>query len=112
MAKQTCGNTTVDVDARCSWVCNCIPGKGCDWTVSCPDGQGGTIKTTGTGLTATPPKHPTVSVAGDLALIAESLAHLWKRPVTVHGNPTHERVERTVKGTPEEIAHALGLKLG
>jgi len=53
-----------------------------------------------------------VSVAGDLDLIAESSAHLWKRPVTVHGNPTHQRIECTVKGSPEEIAHALGLKIG
>jgi hypothetical protein len=112
MAKQTCGKTTVDVDARCSWVCNCLPGKPCDWTVSCPDGMGGWISTTGTGLTTTPPRHPTIKVAGNLAGIAICLTRAWKRPVTVPEGPGRKKIERTLKGTPEEIAHALGLKLG
>ena len=112
MAKQTCGSTTVEVDERCAWTCGCIPNQGCHWTVSCPDGKGGWIYTNGTGLVATPPKHPTFTVVGNLAGIAHSLSRLWKRPVTVPEGSSHHRIERSLKGTPEEIAHALGLKLG
>jgi hypothetical protein len=116
MAKNTatCGKTTVTYDERCGYVCNCIPGKPCDWTVSCPDGKGGWIDTTGTGLVVNLPTNPpTVTVAGRLALCAKALEKTWKRRVIVPvGLGTKTIRTRTLKGTPEQIAEALGLKLG
>jgi hypothetical protein len=111
MAKQTCGKTTVEVDARCAWTCGCFPNKGCDWIVSCPDGKGGWIYTSGVGDITAPPNDPTLTVAGNLAAIASCLAKMWKRKVTVPEQLAYKKVARTLKGTPEEIVHALGLKL-
>jgi hypothetical protein len=113
MAKNTCGKTTVVYDNRCSWECNCGPSVGCTWTVSCPDGKGGTIETTGTGFTTTPPRHPSVAIAGNLAGCARLLQKRWKRPVIVPPTLRSKTIRRrTLKGTPEEIAHSLGLQLG
>lgn len=110
----TCGQTTVKHDEHCDWTCQCWPKKmqkPCEWNVSCPDGKGGYYETTGTGHTDTPPSHPSVHVAGELAGIANNLTRLWERSVTVPETLAHQRVERRLSGTPEEIAHALGLKL-
>jgi hypothetical protein len=114
MNTATCGKTTVTYDERCAYTCGCLPGQGCNWIVSCPDGKGGWIYTSGTGRVANPPSHPpTVTVAGPLALCAKALEKIWKQPVIV---PAALRTKilrrRTLKGTPEEIAHMLGLRLG
>ena len=115
MAKvtQTCGKTTIDFDERCSYVCLCQTGAPCQWTVKCPDGHGGTLDTSGTGITTNPPKHPTVTVMGTLETLAQMLEKKWKLPVFVPVSLRDKRVrKRTLTGTPEEIAHALGLQLG
>lgn len=111
--KTTCGKTTIKYDDRCGYVCNCIPGRPCDWTVTCPDGHGGWIKTTGTGLIANPPTgHPHVTVAGLLEACAKSLSVLWKRRVSVPTALGKKKLrKRTIKGNEEAIAAALGLKL-
>jgi hypothetical protein len=112
--KTTCGKTTIEYDERCGYVCNCIPGRPCDWTVTCPDGRGGWIKTTGTGLVVHPPSgHPSVTVAGTLEAFATSLSAIWKRRVTVPPELRRKRVRRRrISGSPEKIAEVLGLKLG
>ena len=108
MAKQTCGKTEVTYDDRCSYHCSCLPDAGCKWTVHCP----GNITTTGTGMT-TPGGKPHVTVAGDLAVCAKMLAKAWKRRVIVPTALRARRIRsRTLEGTPEEIAQALGLRLG
>ena len=109
----TCGKTPVVYDSRCSYSCSCLPNAGCKWTVSCPDGAGGTFDTTGTGLTAAPPRRPSVTVAGDLETCAKMLEKVWKRRVVVPVNLRNKRIRRrTLTGTSEEMAHALGLELG
>ncbi|MGZ5475713.1 MAG: hypothetical protein ACXW29_04630 [Thermoanaerobaculia bacterium] len=81
--------------------------------MSCPDGHGGTLDTSGTGLVSTPPKHPSVKISGELAVCAKALGKLWKRAVIVPSNLRNKKVRaRTLKGTREEIAEALGLQLG
>ncbi len=78
------------------------------WGVKCGD-----YMTTGTGLVHEPPKHPHVKVNGKLDACAKILQKLWKRRVTVPKDLKGKKiVKRTIKGTPEEVAHALGLKLG
>ena len=110
---QTCGKTTVEYDERCTYTCTCGPKIGCKWNVECPDGKGGWTNTSGTGMTTTTqPKYPTVQVAGNLDAIARSLTKMWKQKVTVPERLAAKRVRRTLKGSPEEIAQALGLKLG
>jgi hypothetical protein len=90
-----------------------MPKVGCTWTVSCPDGQGGSIDTTGTGLVAHPPKFPVVTIVGDLEacarMLSKTLKHKFIVPERLRGKRTRKR---TVKGTPEEIARALGLRVG
>ena len=111
--KQTCGKTTITFDERCGYSCNCNPTTGCSWIVGCPDGQGGLTYTSGTGLVVTPPTHPVVTVAGSLQTCAKILQKLWRRPVIVPVDLRKKTIrKRTLKGTPEEMAHALGLKLG
>jgi hypothetical protein len=69
---------------------------------------------TGTGLTAPGgPKHPHVTLAGDLAACARILQQAWGRRVIVPPNLRRARIRRrTLRGTPEQIADALGLQLG
>jgi len=78
----------------------------------CPDGKGGWTNTTGTGSKVTPPKHAGVQVAGNLGAIAQMLGKTWKLKVSVPKELSQKTVKRTLKGTPQEIAEALGLKLG
>lgn len=106
---QTCGKTTVTYDARCTYTCSCLPAAGCTWTVSCP----GDLVTTGTGFTTTPPRTPHVTVAGDLSVCAGMLAKIWRRRVIVPDELRNKRLRtQTLEGTPEDIAQALGLRLG
>jgi hypothetical protein len=110
--KTSCGKTTVEYDERCAYTCGCLPGGGCNWTVSCPDGRGGWIYTSGTGLVAQPTEEPHVTVAGTLESCAKGLARLWKRRVIVPTNLRNKRIRRRrFTGTPEEIARALGVRL-
>jgi hypothetical protein len=54
-----------------------------------------------------------VTVDGSLADCAEMLQDAWQRRVVVPPNLRGRTVrKRTLKGTPEQIAAALGLQLG
>ena len=112
--KVKCGATTIDYDEKhCSYTCGCVPNQGCIWGVTCP-GPGGTeITTSGTGRPHTPVGQPTVVVSGNLAAIAKNLERIWGRRVIVPARLQRKRVRRrTLKGTREEIAQALGFSLG
>jgi hypothetical protein len=68
---------------------------------------------TGTGLTVQAPKTPHVTLAGDIAACAQMLQAAWQRRVIVPPDLRGREIRRrTLKGTPEQIAQALGLKLG
>lgn len=105
---QTCGTATVRFDSdKCSYTCSCTPGSPCTWTIQC-----GSVVTTGTGLVSGPHKFPQVTIFGTLGVCAQSLAQMWKRKVIVPERLRGKRIrKRTLKGTPEEIAEALGFKL-
>jgi hypothetical protein len=108
---QTCGSKTIRYPSSCSYSCVCPAGNTpCTWRVNC----GGTIFT-GSGLTspAEPGKPPHASVEGALGDIATMLAKAWQRRVTVPPRMRGQKIrKRTLKGSPEEIAAALGLRLG
>lgn len=111
--KQTCGKTTIDVDERCGYHCECSSTE-CNWTVACPDGQGGYIFTSGTGRQAPVREHPAgaIVVAGSLVACARMLEKRWRRPVVVPAALRSKKLRRrALHGTPEEIAQALGLRL-
>jgi hypothetical protein len=106
--KVTCGKITITYPGDCSYVCYCTPESGCHWSVTCGDWTTG-----GKGLIAERPTQPHATVAGKLEACAKILEQRWKRPVIV---PTKLRrrtiLKRTFRGTPEQIARALGLELG
>ena len=114
--RATCGKTTITYPKSCSYVCYCTPQSGCTWAVTC-----GTWTTGGKGLTAADPgggggggrpRPPSVTVAGKLDQLAVALAKVWKRPVAVPPGLRGKAVrKRTIKGTPEDVAAALGLEL-
>lgn len=107
---EKCGSKTIRYPSECTYSCVCPGGSGpCAWTVIC----NGTVFT-GTGLTApNVPKHPHVTLAGDIAVCAKILQQAWNRRVIVPADLRRARIRRrTLKGTPEQIADALGLQLG
>jgi hypothetical protein len=79
--------------------------------VACPDGQGGLTYTSGTENGGHGHSRPTVTVDGNLKAVAAMLSRMWNRHLTVPPDRANQKVERTVSGTEEEIAHALGLHL-
>ena len=109
--KQTCGSKTITYPSECSYSCVCPAGNSpCTWRVNC----GGTIHT-GTGLIATgqPANPPHATVDGALGDIAKMLASAWQRRVIVPPKIRGRKIrKRKLKGTPEQIAAALGLRLG
>lgn len=106
--KAKCGQITITYPSNCSYVCYCTPQSGCTWAVTCGDWTTG-----GKGLTARPPRHSSTTVAGKLDGVAKSLQKTWKRRVIVPANLRRRTIRRrTFRGTPQEIAQALGLKLG
>jgi hypothetical protein len=110
---QTCGSRTIRYPGDCTYSCVCPGGSGpCTYTVTC----GGTVFA-GTGLTvSTDPGHPKfthVTLDGDISVLSKTLQEAWKRRVIVPANLRDQRIrKRTFRGTPEEIADALGLQLG
>lgn len=108
---QTCGSKKIRYPSTCSYSCVCPAGNSpCTWTVTCGD----TIFT-GTGLMALgqPERSPHATVDGAIADIANTLATAWQRRVIVPPNIRGKKVrKRALKGTPEQIAAALGLQLG
>ena len=106
--KAKCGEVPITYPADCSYVCYCTPNGGCNWAVTCGDWTTG-----GKGHTAQPPGRPHVTVDGKLEACAKILAKRWKRPVIVPTSLRRRTIrKRTLKGTPAEIAQALGLELG
>jgi hypothetical protein len=112
---QKCGGATVDYeDTVCTYTCACAPNQPCVWSVTCP-GPGGTDSTvSGTGHVVPPPlSDPSLVIAGNLGVAAKSLEKVWGRRVVVPEELRGKRIRRrTLKGTPEEIAHRLGVSLG
>jgi hypothetical protein len=110
---QTCGKTTVNFEDSCGYACNCGPTAGCAWIVGCPDGKGDLTYTSGTGIVAHPHRFPQVSVAGSLEAVAGILSKISRRPVLVPERLRNKKIrKRTIKGTPADVALALGLELG
>jgi hypothetical protein len=109
---QKCGTKTITYPAECTYSCVCPAGNSpCTWTVSCP----GIPPFTGTGLTVPghTPKSPHVTLDGTIAECAKMLQEVWRRRVVVPPGLRGRRIrKRTLKGTPEQIATALGLRLG
>ena len=106
--KAKCGEVPITYPGDCSYVCYCTPNGGCTWAVTCGDWTTG-----GQGLVAEPPAKPTVTIDGKLDACAKILAKRWKRPVRVPMSSRRQTIrKRTLRGTPEEIAQALGLELG
>jgi hypothetical protein len=114
MVNARCGGTFLRYDsARCAFACTCPIKVTCTWSVTCPDGAGGYLTTSGTGREVEPHKIPALTLAGNLEACAYSLSKLWKRTVTVPEGLRGKKIrQRTLHGTPGEIAEALGLKLG
>ena len=110
MEKQAkCGNTPIRYPSECTYVCYCVPNGGCHWSVTCGDWT-----TSGTGLVrdSDPHPHPHTTVDGKLVVAAKILAKRWKRPVVVPPALRKRTIRRrTFKGTPAEVAQALGLQL-
>ncbi len=110
---QKCGSKTIRYPAERSYSCVCPAGNSpCTWRVKCP----GLPPFTGSGLVASdhhPPKPPHVTLDGTMADIAEMLQQTWQRRVIVPPNLRGRKIrKRTFKGTPDQIASALGFKLG
>lgn len=113
MATEQCGKTQVNYDSdKCSYKCTKWPGGSFTWYVTCPGG----IHVSGTGLQVGGGHKGLpegMEVAGKLQMLAKDLENEWKRPVKVPSKLRGKVLRRrTVKGTPEEIAKALGLTLG
>ena len=114
--RQVCGSRIITYPSYCSYSCYCPGGNSpCTWTVDCGEGR----VYTGTGLIAPeqppdkPKRPPHFTVDGALADIAEMLATAWQRRVIVPPKLVGQKIrKRTLKGTPQQIAAALGLELG
>ena len=106
--KATCGKITVTFPGDCSYVCYCTPESGCRWAVTCGDWTTG-----GKGLTAERPRQPHMTVVGTLGVCAKILEQRWNRRVIVPAKLRSRKIrKRTFRGTPEQIAQALGVELG
>jgi hypothetical protein len=111
---EKCGAKTIRYPSECSYSCVCPPGNfPCTWTVTC-DGNPPVVFT-GTGLVkeGQPAKPPHATVDGAIGDIANMLQVAWQRRVIVPPGLRGRKIrKRTLKGTPEQIAAALGLQLG
>lgn len=106
--KAKCGEVPITYPSTCSYVCYCTPNDGCHWSVTCGDWTTG-----GKGLTSHHPPKVSATVAGPLLGIAKSFQKTWKRPVRVPAKLRRRKIrKRTVRGSPQQIAQALGLQLG
>ena len=108
--KAQCGTVPIRYPDECTYVCYCVPNGGCHWSVTCGDWT-----TSGQGLTATADPHPNhVTVHGKLDVCAAILSKAWKRSVKVPDELRGKVIKRRrdIQGSPEDVAKALGLKLG
>ena len=110
--RQVCGSRPIRYPSECTYTCVCPPGNTpCRWTVKCP----GLPPISGTGLTAAghSPKSSHVTLDGSIAECAKVLQEVWQRRVNVPPKLRSRKIrKRTLKGTPEEIAASLGLRIG
>ena len=109
---ESCGTTLIRYPDECTYVCSCghvspQGGSYCMWAVKCGDWITG-----GTGRIKEPSRHQRVKVDGKLVACAKLLERVWKRHVIVPKKVRGRTVKRTCRGTPEQIAQALGLELG
>ncbi len=105
---EKCGSVTIQYPSECFYSCIC-GAYGCRWMVKC----NGTVFEGEGFIPPKPPKHPHVTIAGELEACAEALQKAWKRRVIVPKQLRGRKIrKRTIRGTPEEIVDALGLKLG
>ena len=106
---KTCGKRRITYPASASFTCACQKFGKCTYIVILKDGT----VFVGTDLVAPPkPKPPHVTVAGGLKEIALALQRIWKRRIIVPtGEGGRKLSTRTLRGTPAEIASALGLVL-
>jgi hypothetical protein len=105
--RQVCGTVPITYPSDCTYICICTPSGGCHWSVTCGDWTTG-----GKGLTAEPPRQASVTIDGKLDVAARILEKTWKRRLIVPAKLRRGKIRtRTFKGTPEEIAQALGLQL-
>ena len=118
MATSKCGTNNVTYDEKqCTYTCYCQPGgcygtQSCSWAVSCPDGKGGWTTVSGTGRVEGNLSDPKVTVAGTLEGLAINLSKMWGRRISAAKvGRTKKRIKRTLSGSKEEIARALGLEL-
>jgi hypothetical protein len=110
----TCGASTLTYDESCFFVCICT-GDACSWTITC-----GAVQINGKGKARIRDPRPgtrprpgdSVKVDGTLGMIAKALEKKWRRPLVVPRGARDRRIQKTVKGKREEIAKALGLRLG
>lgn len=116
MAKvtKTCGKMTITFDDGCAYLCTCgAKDTGCDFVTTCPDGKGGYNITIVSSPRTGSPKSPVTTVAGGLEALAFALSSLSKRNVSVPERLVGNVVgKRTIRGTPQEVAEALGLTVG
>jgi hypothetical protein len=107
LKRHQCGSKTITSDDDCSFFCSCYTHFFCHWQIVCS----GLVVGDGWNKPRVRPKEPTISVDGVLGDLAEALSKEWRRQVVVPRERRNERVTRRVKGTPEQMAEALGLKL-
>ena len=93
-----CGTATISYDEACTWICACAPKQPCVWSVTCPK-NGGETTTSGEGLEINGHTHPTVTIDGNLKVVAAFLSKRWDRPVSVPSKLARKRVQRTLSGT-------------
>jgi hypothetical protein len=114
----TCGSQTISYDnSKCkssTYACSCDR-RSCTWTVVC-DGEivEGTAPQAkpgnGGGTKPLPPGVFSVVVRGRLSDAAKILERRWDRPIVVPTRIRSERMQRRLRGTPDEIVEALGLR--
>lgn len=106
---QSCGTKKITYPSNCTFVCVCPPNGKCVWVVTTPDGT----VFTGTELVApSKPKRPHVKVVGSLKGIGLALQRVTKRKVVVPSELRDRKLRaRTFRGTPADVAEALGLQL-
>src|SRR5512132_3815798 len=98
MKTRKCGRATVSYDARCSWTCFCSARGGCTWAVDCPDGHGGTISTTGTGIVISEDSPTHVGYDGTAEVIAAALERITGIHIIVPEEQRQTRVTGEVDG--------------
>ena len=110
-ATGVCGKATITYDTHCAWLCWCGD-SGCHWMLACPGDDGavyidgeGRMKNSDGQPTPGPPK---LTVAGDIEGCVYALEKFWKRPISVPRALRGKKLRKTVTGTPEEMARALG----